>query len=55
MKNSKASNLFLTEFAFKCPKNWFLVDFQYKKVTSFKNSLLSEFVSELFESFELFS
>ena len=34
--NSKASNLFLTEFIFKCPKNKFLEHFRCKKVTSFK-------------------
>ena len=53
MRNSKASNLFLTEFTFKCPKNRFLVNFQRKKVTSFKISLLPVFLSEFFEPFDL--
>ena len=53
MRNSNASNLFLTEFTFKCPKNRFLVNFERKKVTSSKVSLLLEFLSELFEPFDL--
>ena len=53
MRSSKASNLFLTEFTFKCPKNRLLVNFGRKKVTSFKASLLPEFLSELFEPFDL--
>ena len=53
MRNSKASNLFLTEFTFDCPKNRFLVKFWRKKVTFFKASLLPEFLSELFEPFDL--
>ena len=53
MRNSKASNLFLTEFKFKCPKNRFLVNFRRKKVTSFRASLLPGFLSELFVPFDL--
>ena len=53
MRNSKASNLFLTVFTFKCPKNRFLVNFRPKKVTSFKASVLPEFLSEFFEPFDL--
>ena len=53
MRNSKASNLLLTEFTFKCPKNRFLVNFRRKKVTSFKASLFPEFLLELFEPFDL--
>ena len=53
MRNCKASNLFLTEFTFKCQKNSLLVNFRRKKVTSFKASLLPEFLSELFEPFDL--
>ena len=48
MRNFKVSNLFFTEFTFKCPKNRFLVNFGRKKV---KASLLPEFLSELFEPF----
>ena len=53
MRNSKASNLFITEFTFKCPKTRFLVNFRRKKVTSFKATLLPELLSKLFEPFDL--
>ena len=53
MSNSKAANLFLTEFTFKCPKNRFLVHFRPKKVASCKASLLPEFLLEFFETFDL--
>ena len=53
MRNSKASNLFLTEFKFKCPKNRFWVNFRCKKVTSVKASLSPEFLSEFFKPFDL--
>ena len=53
MRKSKASNLFLTEFTFNCPKNWFLVKFRPKKVTSYKASLLPEILSDFFEPFDL--
>ena len=53
MRNSKASNLFLPEFTFKCPKNRFSINFRRKKVTSFKALLLPEILSELFEPFDL--
>ena len=53
MRNSKASNLFLKEFTYKCPKSRFLVNFLRKKVTLFKASLLPEFLSEFFKPFDL--
>ena len=50
----KSYNLkFCIEFTFKCPKDWCLVNFRRKKVTSFKVSLLPEFLSEFFEPFDL--
>ena len=53
MRRSKASNLFLKEFTFKCDNNRFLVNLRHRKVTSFKVLLLPEFLSELFEPFDL--
>ena len=52
MRISKASNLFLTEFTLKCPKNRLLLNFRRKEVTSLKASLLLEFLSELFGPFD---